>query len=293
MSEIVAIIPAYNEEAGIGSIILRTQQYVDRIIVVDDGSVDKTVDVVKLTNVELIQHHKNKGKGEALKSAFALLNDDDIVVTIDADGQHNPDEIPNLLKPILDQEADIVNGSRYLTGTDENTPHYRRVGQKVLDKATNFASGIDLTDSQSGFRAFSSRSIGAFNFNESGFAVESEMIADASQACLKIIEVPIKVRYDVGTSTKNPVVHGVKVLSDIVRDIELKRPLYFFTLPGIIITFIGLAMSLMFARDYLTGRSINFEPTAMAVLLAFVGGFLVLTGIILDTIRRLLKNNNI
>ena len=138
---------------------------------------------------------------------------------IDGDGQHNPDEIPVLMAPIIDGRADLVNGSRYLNGFDENTPAYRRVGQRVLDIATNVTSGTSVTDSQSGFRAFKGKTINHYRFRDTGFGIESEMLADAAEHNLKILEVPITVRYDVeNSSTKGPVTHGVGVLMKIVID---------------------------------------------------------------------------
>ena len=202
MVKSVAIIPAYNEEVALGSIILRTLQYVDEVIIVNDGSDDKTVDVAKLAGAEIINHATNLGKGEALKSGFSAIGDADVVVTIDADGQHNPDEIPSLIKPIIEDGADLVNGSRYMNGPEENTPAYRRVGQQVLDNATNISAGIKVTDSQSGFRAFSPAACKVFRFYDTGFGIESEMLVDVAEAGLKIVEVPITVRYDVDGSTK-------------------------------------------------------------------------------------------
>ena len=129
------------------------------------------------------------------------------------------DEIPLLIKPIVDGEADFVNGSRYLNGFDENTPAYRRIGQKVLDIATNVTAGTDVTDSQSGFRAFNGKTISCYKFRDTGFGIESEMIADAAENNLRILEVPITVSYDVeNSSTKGPVTHGVGVLLKIVKD---------------------------------------------------------------------------
>ena len=218
MVKSVAIIPAYNEEVALGSIILRTLQYVDEVIIVNDGSDDKTVDVAKLAGAEIINHATNLGKGEALKSGFSAIGDADVVVTIDADGQHNPDEIPSLIKPIIEDGADLVNGCRYMNGPEENTPAYRRVGQQVLDNATNISAGIKVTDSQSGFRAFSPAACKVFRFYDTGFGIESEMLVDVAEAGLKIVEVPITVRYDVDGSTKNPVTHGVGVLLKIIKD---------------------------------------------------------------------------
>lgn len=218
MARIVAIIPAYNEEEELANVIAKTFKYVDKVIVVDDGSADKTAELAIEAGAEVISHSTNLGKGEALKSGFKAIEDDSIIVTIDGDGQHNPDEIPVLIKPIIEDGADLVNGSRYINGPEENTPAYRRVGQKVLDIATNISAGINVTDSQSGFRAFSSKSRNVFRFKDTGFGIESEMLVDAAEAGLKIVEVPITVRYDVDGSTKDPVTHGFGVLFHIAKD---------------------------------------------------------------------------
>ena len=215
----IALIPAYNEQAAIVDIINRSFKYVDDVLVIDDGSQDNTSKLVEKTDAMLIRHSTNYGKGVALRDGFNQVKDYDIVVTIDGDGQHNPDEIPLLIKPIIEDGADLVNGSRYLNGFDDNTPAYRRIGQQVLDIATNITAGTSLTDSQSGFRAFSSRAVKCFKFRDTGFGIESEMIADASENNLKIVEVGITVRYDVeNSSTKGPVTHGVGVLLKIIKD---------------------------------------------------------------------------
>lgn len=214
----IVIIPAFNEEVAIESIIIKSAQYVDDVLVIDDGSSDKTSQIALQTGARVIQHDTNMGKGVALKDGFNAVKDYDLVVTIDGDGQHNPDEMPEIIKPILNGDADLVNGSRYLNGFEENTPAYRRVGQKVLDIATNISAGIKITDSQSGFRAFSKRAVHCFRFRDTGFGIESEMLADAAENNLKIVEIPITVRYDVDGSTKNPVSHGVGVLLKIIKD---------------------------------------------------------------------------
>jgi len=166
LTEITAILPAYNEEVSIGSVVLQTKKYADRIIVVDDGSSDRTAEVAEMAGAEVIRHPQNRGKGAALKTGFEALNCTGVVVTIDTDGQHDPADIPRLVAPILQGEADMVNGSRYLNGNKKDTPMYRRVGQKVLDTATNFDAGLSVTDSQSGFRAFSGRAKDVFRFHQ-------------------------------------------------------------------------------------------------------------------------------
>ena len=215
----IAIIPAFNEEEAIESVVKKSFQYVDDVLVVDDGSSDNTFQIAESSGAILLRHPTNYGKGISLKDAFAKVDDYDVVVTIDGDGQHNPDEIPLLVKPIIDGKADLVNGSRYLNGFDENTPAYRRVGQKVLDIATNITAGTNVTDSQSGFRAFSGKTISCYKFRDPGFGIESEMLADAAENNLRILEVPITGRYDVeNSSTKGPVTHGVGVLLKIFKD---------------------------------------------------------------------------
>ena len=222
MANVVAIIPAYNEEKALADVIGKTLENVDDVIVVDDGSSDKTSEVAIEAGARVIKHSVNLGKGEALKSGFKAIGDDSIIITIDGDGQHNPSEIPDLVRPIVEDGADLVNGSRYMNGPEENTPAYRRVGQKVLDIATNISAGTKVTDSQSGFRAFSPKSKNVFRFKDTGFGIESEMLVDAAEAGLKIVEVPITVRYDLDGSTKDPITHGVGVLFNITKDKVLR-----------------------------------------------------------------------
>lgn len=222
MVNVVAIIPAYNEEKALADVIGKTLEHVDEVIVVDDGSSDKTSEVAIEAGARVIKHSVNLGKGEALKSGFKAIGDDSIIITIDGDGQHNPSEIPDLVRPIIEDGADLVNGSRYMNGPEENTPAYRRVGQKVLDIATNISAGTKVTDSQSGFRAFSPKSKNVFRFKDTGFGIESEMLVDAAEEGLKIVEIPITVRYDLEGSTKDPITHGVGVLFNIAKDKVLR-----------------------------------------------------------------------
>ena len=288
MQHVTAIIPAYNEQIAIGSMILNTKQYVDRVVVVDDGSSDKTVEISKLAGAEVISHPTNMGKGVALKTGFNAAKDSDIIVTLDGDGQHHTSDIPKILKPIIDGEADIVNGSRYLNGNEENTPIYRRVGQTVLDKATNFNARSDLTDSQSGFRAFANRTLPFFRFDQTGYGIESEMLIEASNAGLRIKEVEIGVRYDVNSSKLNPVSHGVGVLVKILQDMEFNRPLYYFTFPGLVMMIIGLLSGMVFFAEYLGGGSHSLAPTTLAALLTVFGTFISFTGIILHSMSRMI-----
>ncbi len=289
-AKVTAIIPAYNEELAIGSVIITTKKNVDHVIVVDDGSTDQTAEIAELAGAEVIKHKKNLGKGAALKTGFDAVKKTDIIVTLDGDGQHNPNEIPKLIKPIENGEADIVNGSRYLGDKKNETPGYRRLGQTVLDTATKLNSGLKITDSQSGFRAFAMYTVPAFRFNENGFFIESEMLIDASHYGSRVIEVEIGVKYNRDNiHKKNPVSHGVGVLVHILQDMEFNRPLYYFTLPGLILIIIGLIYGFYSFSEYLAGSTRSLAPTTIAALISLAGTFIAFTGVILHSISRMIK----
>ncbi len=283
MTNLTVVIPAYNEEIAIASIIHLSSKYANEIIVIDDGSTDRTSEVAELAGATVLHHSTNLGKGAALKTAFNYACDYDILVTIDADGQHNPDEIPMLIKPILDNEADIVNGSRYLNGQDTETPTYRRVGQTVLDTATNIAANIKLTDTQSGFRAFSAESLSHFNLNSDDFSIESDMLIEASKNNLIIKEVEITVRYDVNTTRANPVIQGLTVLMRILEIMRFNRPLYFYGVGGGIILFIGMLMWLSLSMSVWAS---DVHLLTISFFIMAIGIILIFSGIMTDTLNR-------
>lgn len=269
---------------------LGTRQHVLRVIVVDDGSSDKTAEIAKLAGSEVLVHPQNRGKGVALKTGFEAARDADIILTLDSDGQHQPREIPRLLEPIINGEADVVNGSRYLNGNgDKGTPTYRRVGQSVLDTATNISGkNLDVTDSQSGFRAFAGHTVPIFRFRSADYTIESEMLIEAAKAGLRIKEVEISATYGEENHHKqNPIRHGVSVLIGILQDMEYNRPLYYFTLPGVVLMILGMITGVYFFDRYLDG-TLNFFPTMGSALLIIFSSFMAFTGLILHTVSRMI-----
>ena len=286
-------IPSYNEEIAIGSLVLRVSQYADKVVVLDDGSTDRTVDIARLAGAEVIQHDKNLGKGAALRDLFAYATqcDVDVLVIIDGDGQHNPDDIPLLVSPVIRGEADFVNGSRYLTGKSD-TPSYRRFGQLVLDNFTRVGSGRDLpvTDTQSGFRAFSMKTAHIFKFTSNTLGIESEMLMDAAKAQLRIKEVDVSVRYDVGRSSTHPITHGLEVLVGVLRNIEFKKPLLAFTAPGLLLIGIGIALAAYVVQGFNAYGHVPNGPAILMLLVTIVGTFMVLTGIILHSLAGLTES---
>jgi glycosyltransferase involved in cell wall biosynthesis len=280
-------IPAFNEEVAIGSMVLRARKYADKVFVIDDGSTDKTADVALTAGAHVVPRHNNSGKGAAIKDAFEYARKvkADILVLIDGDGQHNPDEIPSLLAPIIKGDADIVNGSRFLNNQKNNVPAYRRVGQEVLTFATNFGTKTHITDTQNGFRAFSRKTFECFSFKQNGMAIESEMLMDAARAKMRISEVPIDVRYDVAGSTYNPIVHGLSVLGRVISLVSQSRPLIFFCIPGAILLVIGLTAAFLTFDIFNVTRNISVSYamiTSSCVILGITGMF---TGFILNAIQ--------
>jgi len=145
-------IPAFNEEKNIASIITKLFDLTDTVIVCNDGSTDLTSKIAEKMGVVLINHEKNLGYGASIRSIFlkAKEMDGDILVTFDADGQHRIQDIKNVIEPIINKEADLVIGSRFLDDSEKEVPQYRKVGIKVITKITNASIKKQLTDSQSG-----------------------------------------------------------------------------------------------------------------------------------------------
>jgi len=217
---IIACIPALNEERTISSIILLTKKYVDEVLVCDDGSSDNTLELAKEAGAIVFEHSMTLGKGASLKTLFkaALERGAEIIITLDADGQHNPCQIPDLFEPIIDKKADIVIGSRYHKDSENKAPLYRKFGASILNYLTNGKSNIK--DTQSGFRAFSNRSAKEMiNVEAKGYGVESEQIIIASKKGFNMMEVPIDVIYKniIKSSKKNPLTHGIEVIGTIIR----------------------------------------------------------------------------
>jgi glycosyltransferase involved in cell wall biosynthesis len=293
-AKIMVGIPCYNEEVAIGSLVLRAAQYVDRIVVLDDGSTDRTAQVARLAGAEVLAHRTNLGKGAAIRDLFkyATQCNVDILVILDGDGQHNPDDIPKLVRPLLLDEADVVNGSRYINGDGSETPLYRRFGQVVLDKFTRlgFDRDVNVTDTQSGFRAFSMRAARIFQFSSDKLAIDSEMLIDAAKAGLRIQEVDVRVRYDVGHSYAHPIAHGLQVFVGVLRNIEFKRPLLAFTAPGFIFIGVGVSLAVYVIRGFYAWGHVPNGPAILMLLFLLVGTLLALTGIILDSMASLTES---
>jgi len=223
---VVAAIPAYNEEKTIARVVLQAQKFVDQVVVCDDGSGDLTSEIAERLGAVVVRHGRNLGKGAAFKSLFgkALELDADVVVTLDGDGQHDPIEIPHLVKPVLSGDADIMIGSRFLAGNN-GMPLYRRFGSGVLNGLVNmFGNGKKVSDTQSGFRAYNRKALKEIDITTNGIGVDSEILLKAYDNEVKIKEVPVSCRFKgVRGSTHNPLKHGMNVVASIIRYASERR----------------------------------------------------------------------
>ncbi|MGC8786381.1 MAG: glycosyltransferase family 2 protein [Anaerolineae bacterium] len=286
--KIVAIIPAYNEERFIGSVVLQSRKYVDAVIVVDDGSSDATAEIAEAAGAIVIRHPQNLGKGAALNTGFREARKllPQAVVILDADGQHQARDIPLVVQPVLNGEADMAVGSRFLD-IRSPVPRLRALGMHALTLASNLGSGVSVCDSQTGFRAFSKEALANIAFRARGFSVESEMQFLAKELGLRITEVPISVNYTDATK-RNMIAQGLEVLNGILQLMGQHRPLLFFGVPGFTMLLLGLWWGYRVVDIYRKVQELAIGYALLAVLLCIVGSVILSTGITLHTLRALL-----
>ena len=283
--KVIVGLPAYNEERAVAGVVLQAKQYADMVIVVNDGSVDNTARLARLAGAEVVEHDKNKGYGAAIQTILteAGKRDADILVIIDADAQHDPNEIPRLIDAVK-AGSDVVIGSR--ESQKDVIPGYRRFGQSVLAKFTNIAARQNLSDTESGFRAYSKKAIAEMELSQQGMAISAEIISEASHKGLKISEVPITVSYDDVTSSQNPVLHGLGNLSRIFFFISERRPLLFFSVIGGILLILGIVSGIGVLQIYYSSNIFATGSALLCMLLVTVGMLCIFTGVILNAITR-------
>jgi glycosyltransferase involved in cell wall biosynthesis len=215
-------IPAYNEQDTIGPVLEKTSTYVPFIIVGDDGSDDLTSDIAKQHGTILVKHDSNEGYGAILKSIFekAKQIDVDILVTMDGDGQHNPEDLENIIAPILNGEADITIASRYLTRTSrKEIPYFRSIAIQIVTWIINKTSNLLITDSQSGYRAYSKKAITVLDISDKKMGASLEILYKADENNLSVTEVPTLIKYSRSTKKYNLFSQGVELFTSILKHI--------------------------------------------------------------------------
>lgn len=218
---LAVVIPAYNEGLVIGSVVLQTLRYTPNVIVIDDGSWDNTAIIAQRAGAIVLRMGENQGKAHAIMAGFTYAKKQgyEFVVMLDGDGQHDPEDIPLMVLPVMTGSADLVIGSRYLL-KNNSIPPYRMAGQWVLNEFTRILSHVKISDTQSGFRVLGKKALENLDFFSTGYNIESDMITHFARQKLRMVEIPISVTYDVPNKHKmNPLFHGIGVLKNLLYQI--------------------------------------------------------------------------
>ena len=216
------IIPVYNEELTIGNIIDRTKTVVQQmglaseIIVVNDHSHDRSLEVAKRHSAQVFTLKEHLGKGYALRAGFAKAKGD-IIVTIDSDGSHWPEELPEVLAPVIAGKADMVIGSRYMDHKKVAARKLNAFGVHIFNYLIQTLTGVDITDSQSGYRAMKRQVLEGQDLKSGEYEIESEMLVKTAKAGFRVGEVPITFEQRTyGRSGVDPMVDGSKIMLSII-----------------------------------------------------------------------------
>lgn len=217
--KIAAIIPALNAERSIATVVAHTRRHVEPVIVIDDGSSDATGELARAVGATVLRHDVNRGKGAALKTGFAWALDAsfDAVITLDADGQHLPDEIPMFLEEYAQSRADLIIGGR--AHLFRQMVPIRRMANQFSAWCIAKASGAPIADSQSGFRLYSARLLRAIHLRTDGFDMESEIIVRAGRRGFRIVTIPIDLGFvnGIATSHYKPLKDTLRIAWTVVR----------------------------------------------------------------------------
>jgi glycosyltransferase involved in cell wall biosynthesis len=295
---VVVGIPAFNEEKTIARVVLEAQKYADKVVVCDDGSSDLTGTIAARLGAEVVKHERNMGYGAAIQSLFNRARElnADILVTLDGDGQHDPAEVPVVIKPVVDGEADVVVGSRFAAGRSASSMRWhRRAGVKLITTVLNGSLNENgVRDAQSGFRAYSRKSLDSLVMFENGMGISAETLIKAGRLGLKICEVPCSCSYGNGvkTSTQNPVKHGVGVMASIVRLVVEEKPLTTLGVPGILSLIVGTVFGVWMLQIYAAQHEIVTNIALASIGFLMIGFFCLSTAITLYAISRLARKTN-
>ena len=293
---VVAGIPAYNEERTIARLVLEAQKYVDVVLVCDDGSTDCTAEIAERMGADVIRHKMNTGYGAATKSLFTTARElnADVLVTFDGDGQHDPNDIPRLIEPVVEDKVDVVLGSRFLENKQTGVPRYRCWGIKLISRLSSAASNHKLRDAQCGFRVFGRKAISELRLVETGMGASVELLMNAEKHGLTVMEVSADCKYDdlERTSTQNPFWHAASLLMSIIRLVIEERPLLLLGGPGLLFLFAGTGFGVWMLQIFVEEQHIVTNLALAAMGFVLIGMFMLFTGITLYAISRQAQKNS-
>ncbi|EMA08838.1 Glycosyltransferase involved in cell wall bisynthesis [Haloarcula vallismortis] len=289
-------IPAYNEAGAIGSVVESAMEYADSVLVVDDGSTDNTVEIADAAGATVYEHERNVGYGGALKSIFeqADRSDTDYLVVLDADGQHDPSDIPELIERQRESDADIVIGNRFDDDAETEMPLYRRFGLFTVNLMTNLSLGIltptkQISDTQSGFRAYSRAAIDSLASDSSigdRMDASTNILYHAHSNGYQIAEVPTTIDYDVEASNNlGPVEHGLTLVGNIIRTVEREHPILLLGVPGVCFVLAGFLFTYLTMFNYLQSGTFPLGHALASTTFTITGILASFTGIILHSLE--------
>lgn len=295
--KVSVVIPAYNEEEAIGRVISDVHKtlkgkYKYDIVVVDNNSSDRTAELAKVAGANVIYETK-QGYGHALFKGFKNISSKtSIVVMLDADCSYPPEAIPQLIDPIIKDEADLVIGARSIKERG-SMGLLKRFGNKILNYSLGFA-GLRVSDGQSGFRAMKKDVIDTVSYFlwSGGMAFIDEMLLHANELGFQIVEVPITYRKRLGKSKLNPISDGVRMLMTVTRILQEYSPLKFFGILSFIMVSAAGILASYVLYEYITISYWHRALSLVAAMLA-IGGIQVFTiGLLASMIRNAFKTTN-
>ena len=288
--KIIIGVPAFNEEKNIAAIIVQLKKKYDDILICDDGSSDMTQTIASSLGALVVRHNKNLGYGAAIKTIFneAKKLNGDILVTFDADGQHEISEIDSVLKPIIENKAEIVIGSRFL-GNTKDLPKYRKFGIKTITGLTNTMTGSNITDAQSGFRAYSKKVLTEISPTESGMGISTEILIKSLKKQMKLLEVPITISYENNSHSQEPISHGASVILSTIKHVAIERPLLYYGVTGLCFLIIGLVFGSWAIQIYSEQKVVMTNIALIGIGGVILGTILLIAGTILYSIVNVVR----
>jgi glycosyltransferase involved in cell wall biosynthesis len=296
-TDVMAGIPAYNEAATIGDVVREAEQYVDEVVVVDDGSTDGTADAALNAGATVVRHESNRGYGGALKTLFREGDDRgvDHLVVLDGDSQHDPKDIPRLLDAQRESGAGIIIGNRFDSDATTEMPRYRRFGLGVINAMVNLSMGnfrreSRIRDAQSGFRAYDRPAIAALSEQSERLGDRMNASVDilyrAREEGLETVEVGTTIDYEVtNASSRNPVSHGMNVVNHILKTLEQKQPITVLGVPGFLVALVGIGLGYWTVSDYLTTGSFSLAVALVSAVLVLSGTLSAFTSAVLHSLN--------
>jgi glycosyltransferase involved in cell wall biosynthesis len=290
---IIIVIPAFNEEQRIASVVLTAKKFADLVIVCDDGSRDMTGEIAKTLGAEVIAHRRNLGYGTALASLFTRARElgADIVITFDGDGQHDARFVSAVTAPIIDGEADVVIGSRFKSESMNRTPSWRKLGIRMINGVVKGVSGKQYSDTQSGMRAYRATILKLVYPSETGMGASAEILVRASKEGLRVKEVGVPIQYENEKSTQNPILQWLDVVGAALKQASLRHPLKFYGIPGGLFLLVGLTFGAWTLAGYEASGRVTTNVAIVSIGFLIIGSIFSITAIMMYSLVSLIRES--